>query len=112
MILQNEEWKKINGYDYFVSDMGRIKNAKGKLKTPQLNKGKKKYYHRIALWNGGVATRFYVHRLVAQYFVDGYDPKKEVNHIDGNPINNIKENLEWVNHSENVSHWHRELKNK
>ena len=30
--------------------------------------------------------------------------KKEVNHIDNNPLNNNVKNLEWCSHSENVLH--------
>ena len=43
-----------------------------------------------------------VSRLVAMAWVDGYNPKLTVNHIDGNPSNNTPENLEWLTASENI----------
>lgn len=48
----------------------------------------------------------YTHRLVASLFLKNSDPEKyvEVNHIDGNKLNNCVSNLEWVTHRQNVDH--------
>lgn len=45
-----------------------------------------------------------VHRIIAQCFVPNPDNKPEVNHIDGDKLNNHKDNLEWVTRSENSIH--------
>jgi hypothetical protein len=45
----------------------------------------------------------YIHRLVAQHFVNG-DASLFVNHKDGNKHNNHFENLEWVTGSQNMKH--------
>ena len=44
----------------------------------------------------------YVHRLVAQAYLPNIEDKSDVNHIDGNKINNDVSNLEWTTRSENV----------
>ena len=45
-----------------------------------------------------------VHRLVAQEFCDNKLMRKEVNHKDGNKLNNAAVNLEWLSRSENQLH--------
>lgn len=45
-----------------------------------------------------------VHRLVAKTFIPNLENKKEVNHKDGNGLNNNLDNLEWVTNSENQKH--------
>lgn len=45
-----------------------------------------------------------VHRVVALAFCDGAQRGYEVNHKDGNKLNNNANNLEWVSHSENMRH--------
>jgi hypothetical protein len=45
-----------------------------------------------------------VHRLVAQEFHINRLKRKELNHIDGNKLNNKADNLEWVSREENQRH--------
>jgi len=47
-----------------------------------------------------------VHRIVAKHFLDSQNGKNEVNHIDGNKLNNNADNLEWCTKSENIKHAH------
>jgi len=48
----------------------------------------------------------YIHRLVAETFHFKESRRKgvEVNHKDGNRMNNHADNLEWVSHTENMRH--------
>ena len=48
-----------------------------------------------------------LHRLVAEAFVPNPNKYSQVNHIDGNRLNNAASNLEWVSPSANVKHAYR-----
>ena len=50
-------------------------------------------------WEKRVTTST-VHRLVAETFL-GYQENKEVDHIDGNKLNNKVSNLRWITHERN-----------
>ena len=49
-------------------------------------------------------TSKYIHRLVATAFIPNLDNLAEVNHIDGNRLNNHVSNLEWVSRISNAQH--------
>lgn len=46
----------------------------------------------------------FVHRLVAETWIDNPNHYKEVNHINGDKNDNRMENLEWVTPSQNIRH--------
>jgi len=46
----------------------------------------------------------FVHRLLATTFIPNPDNLPEVNHIDGNKLNNSLDNLEWVTGCNNIRH--------
>jgi hypothetical protein len=55
----------------------------------------------------GKSKVYLIHRLVASAFIPNTENKPEVNHWDGNKLNNKIDNLEWATHKENCEH--REL---
>ena len=54
----------------------------------------------------------YVHRMVAETWIDNPNHYKEVNHIDGDKDNNRVENLEWATRGQNIRHSYRTGLNK
>lgn len=67
-----------------------------------------KMYQRVTLSKEHKTKRYFVHRLVAQTFISNPNNKPHVNHIDNDPENNAISNLEWVTHSENMTHAQRQ----
>ena len=96
--LKNEQWRDIEGYDgmYQVSDLGRVRSRKSgewKVMRPGNNGNE---YLRVNLSNCGKIKRFYIHRLVAQAFIQNDDESKtQINHIDECKQNNRLWNLEY-----------------
>ena len=95
-----------NSSNYEVSDQGEVRNKTTKqvLKPYVMPNG----YCQVSIKFDG-DTKFkkvYVHRLVAEEFLDNSENKREVNHKNGNKEDNGVNNLEWVTSSENQKHRH------
>lgn len=88
---------------YWVSNLGRIKNSKGKILTPRLSSNG---YYNIGLYKNGKCKAKTIHRLVAETFLDNPDNKPEVNHKDENRLNNQSSNLEWCDRKYNQHYGH------
>lgn len=97
--------KLIEGFEnYEVCDDGSVFSLKrNRYLTPKKVGGG---YYQVRLYKDHDlhGSYFYVHRLVAEAFLDKVDGKNEINHIDGNKKNNSISNLEWVNRNENLTH--------
>lgn len=107
-------WKFIPNTEnrYMVSDSGDIKSL------PFLKKGNKSFYltkekliklgtdkdgYKVFVYSiDSKRKTFRVHRLVAEAFIDNPNNYPVVNHKDGNPANNNKDNLEWCTISYNT----------
>lgn len=106
-------WKTLKENNkYEISDTGLVR----RIDTKQTLSGCiTSGYRSVKLtFNNSKQKRFYVHRLVAEHFINNPDPKNKtfVNHKDGNKLNNCIENLEWVSPRENNLHYYREIKEK
>lgn len=99
------EWRDVPDFDmYEVNAEGQVRRKAQILKPGSIPSG----HLTVALCRGkGKPKSMYVHRLVAQAFLDNPDSKPLVNHKNGNPKDNRITNLEWATYSENVAHGYR-----
>lgn len=99
-----EIWCDVYGYEglYQVSNLGNVKSLLNNiyLKGHVSNCG----YCDVQLYKDKKVRVFKVHRLVALHFIPNPGFKQQVNHIDGNKLNNNVTNLEWVTAKENTEH--------
>jgi hypothetical protein len=113
-----EQWRDIKGYEglYQVSSYGNIRSldrravnhkcgatriVRGIVINPWDNGNG---YLVVTLSNGRKRRNRYVHRLVAETFLDNPKSKKYVNHKDYDTHNNRADNLEWCTQMENVNY--------
>jgi AraC-like DNA-binding protein len=101
----DEIWLPIKNYDkYFVSNFGRIRSYKNKDSIILKTRANKKGYLYVNLCVNGKYKTHLVHSLVASHFLNRRNMDLQVNHINGNKINNILSNLEYISRNENMKH--------
>lgn len=113
--MNNEIWKPIKGYDgiYEISNFGRVKSLERKVYANFKFGKTRTYKERIlkpGIVNGYKQVKLrdnsnkivYVHRLVAEAFINNPKNYNTVNHKNGNKQDNRVENLEWCTQKENV----------
>lgn len=100
------EFKKHPEGLFAVSACGKILGKKGNILNPRSQGNYLIVSHWINIDGENKSRNKYVHRLVAEVWVENPDPQKfkEVNHKDCNKINNCSSNLEWVSRKLNVDH--------
>ena len=118
---RTEEWKKVTiegcETELAVSSFGRVKVLSymkylgrygtwkrvypGRVLKPSDNGNGYKY---ITVKKNGKQTHIYVHRLVAEAFLEKGPDDTEVNHIDYDKGNNRVDNLEWCTRVGNMRH--------
>src|SRR4030095_3282113 len=118
----NEIWKPIYLFkeigfkgNYEISNLGRVRSVDRKVvysdgrialfKERILNlivnfQG----YKVVNLCSNGNQIKALVHRLIAINFLPNPENYPHINHIDGNPLNNDINNLEFCTHAHNMQH--------
>ena len=109
-----EQWRDIKGYEnlYQISNLGRVKclgngnsnNSKERILKPGITKGD---YLQVTLFKEGKRKQYYIHRLVANSFIDNPDNYNEVNHINEDKTDNRVDNLEWCDRTYNCNYGSR-----
>lgn len=97
-----EVWTEINESDlYELSNYGNIRNKYTKI-IKSCHTTKNGIYDSVSF----NSKHYYIHRLVAKYFVDNPNPKlyNVVNHLDENTHNNRFDNLEWTTNRDNLAY--------
>ena len=114
-----EIWKDIPEYEglYQASNLGKIKSLKritkkeyrnNRIVKERIMKGTKNQdgYLKVHFKNKekNIDKGLFIHRLVAKAFIPNPDNLPQINHIDGNKLNNKVENLEWCTNLYNQQH--------
>lgn len=113
-----EIWKDIKGYEglYQVSNLGRVKSLERRVCNHKSGSTRLIKEHTLTPTDNGYGYKVvylllnrnrknhYVHRLVAEHFIDKPLGKDYVNHIDYDKSNNVVTNLEWCTQSENIEY--------
>lgn len=118
--LTIEKWEDIEGYEgfYQVSNLGRVKSlerittylwhgniVERKEKEKILKTRRNRWgYEVVNLSKEKKQKTYQVHVLVANAFLEKTEVKKQVNHINGDKLNNNLSNLEFVSPKENMAH--------
>ena len=97
--------KSIYNGEYIVYDDGTVYSCKSKKNLKQSDN--RHGYLTVSICISGKPRTRYVHRLIAEAFLENPNMLPEVNHKDENPGNNRLDNLEWCDSKYNKNYGRR-----
>ncbi len=109
----NEQWVPVptkaptKNNNYEISNYGKIKSVSKETGDENLLKGSvtNKFMSLNLTLVDNITDGVYIHKFVAEHFVENDDPSKVfVIHLDNNKSNNYYKNLKWVNQTELTEH--------
>jgi hypothetical protein len=103
--------KRYQDTDYYITEIGEvwsrkyhpIQNPNCELKQLKPSDNSHGYLQVVLMVNKKRISKT-IHRLVGEIFLPNHKNLKEINHIDGNKLNNHVSNLEWCDRSYNMRH--------
>lgn len=105
--MEDIKFKYIPGHEkkYWVTEEGEVfSNITNKFLKKILNING---YYRTQIRENGKNKYVFIHRLVAELYLENTENKPCVNHINGIKTDNRVENLQWCSRSENGIHAYR-----
>lgn len=103
IFINIEKFFDVNYKNYYISNYGRIYNVNKEIIMKTLKKVNG-YEFITMVSDDSKAHKIPIHRLVAYFFINKYENKKVINHIDENKYNNYYKNLEITTQKENIRH--------
>jgi hypothetical protein len=95
-----EIWKQFNDTKYKISNFGRVKDIRNKIKSQRLRDNR----YEVSLRINNKDCNFQTSRLVALIFLENPNNLDQVDHIDKNSLNNHVTNLRWISCKDNIRH--------
>lgn len=102
--MNKPDWTPLKGYEesYLINKSGQVYSIKyKKIMKQSINKWG---YATMGIYKNKKRFNVRVNRLVASTFIPNPENLEQVNHIDGNKLNDHVSNLEWCSRLDNMRH--------